>query len=81
MGRNTGVELTLREASHFDIEELYLATKIFSDKNLIGEGKFGPVYKGWLNDGMLVAIKKRAGVPSQEFIEEVMITFLSYVVN
>ncbi|PSS18257.1 Proline-rich receptor-like protein kinase [Actinidia chinensis var. chinensis] len=71
VGRNTGVELTLREARRFDIEELYLATKSFSDKNLIGEGKFGPVYKGWLNDGMLVAIKKRAGAPSQEFIEEV----------
>ncbi|GFY85152.1 protein kinase superfamily protein [Actinidia rufa] len=71
VGRNTGVELTLREARRFDIEELYLATKSFSDKNLIGEGKFGPAYKGWLNDGMLVAIKKRAGAPSQEFIEEV----------
>ncbi|KAI7987648.1 Serine/threonine-protein kinase CDG1 [Camellia lanceoleosa] len=53
------------------MEELSLATKDFSDKSLIGEGKFGPVYKGKLNDRMLVAIKKRAGTPSQEFVEEV----------
>jgi len=48
-----------------------LATKNFGDRSLIGEGKFGEVYKGLLNDGMLVAIKKRAAAHSQEFIEEV----------
>ncbi|KAI8019803.1 LRR receptor kinase SERK2 [Camellia lanceoleosa] len=56
------------------MEELSLATKDFSDKSLIGEGKFGPVYKGMLNDGMLVAIKKRAGTPSQEFVEELLVS-------
>ncbi|KAJ8773092.1 hypothetical protein K2173_028269 [Erythroxylum novogranatense] len=70
-GRHVGVELSLQEARRFDIEELSLATKNFSDKNLIGIGKFGEVYKGLLNDGMLVAIKKRSGVPSQEFVNEV----------
>ncbi|KAI8533336.1 hypothetical protein RHMOL_Rhmol10G0000900 [Rhododendron molle] len=70
VGRSVGVELSLREARHFEMEELALATKSFSDRSLIGEGKFGAVYKGLLNDGMLVAIKKRAAAPSQEFIEE-----------
>lgn len=60
------------------MEELSVATKNFSDINLIGEGKFGEVYKGLLNDGMFVAIKKRPGAPSQEFIDEVIITFLLY---
>ncbi|KAL6960356.1 hypothetical protein U1Q18_038121 [Sarracenia purpurea var. burkii] len=69
--RPVGAQLTLREARRFEMEELSSATKSFSEKNLIGEGKFGEVYKGWLNDGMLVAIKKRAAAPSQEFIEEV----------
>lgn len=55
------------------MEELSLATKNFSDQNLIGNGKFGAVYKGLLHDGMLVAIKKRPGPPSQEFINEVPI--------
>lgn len=57
------------------MEELSLATKNFSDKNLIGEGKFGDVYKGLLHDGMLVAIKKRPGAPTQEFIDEVFFKF------
>ncbi|XP_044501327.1 proline-rich receptor-like protein kinase PERK8 isoform X1 [Mangifera indica] len=70
-GRNVGIELPVREVRPFAIEELSQATKNFSDKNLIGEGKFGEVYKGLLQDGMLVAIKKRPGAPSREFIDEV----------
>lgn len=71
VGRNVAVELSARDIRRFEMEELSLATKNFSDKNLIGEGKFGEVYKGLLNDGMLVAIKKRSGAPSPEFIDEV----------
>ncbi|KAE8021240.1 hypothetical protein FH972_007148 [Carpinus fangiana] len=72
VGRHVGVELSLRETRRFEMEELSVATKHFSDKNLIGEGKFGEVYQGLLNDGMHVAIKKRPGAPSQEFIDEVL---------
>ncbi|KAM7512642.1 hypothetical protein LguiB_011517 [Lonicera macranthoides] len=68
--RATGYEMTVREARRFAMEELSLATKNFSDKSLIGEGKFGEVYKGLLHEGMLVAIKKRPGAPSQEFVDE-----------
>ncbi|KAF3621913.1 hypothetical protein CQW23_05614 [Capsicum baccatum] len=71
VGKNAGVELSLRDARRFHIEELSSATKGFSDKSLIGQGKFGEVYKGLLHDGMLVAIKRRSAVPSQEFIDEV----------
>ncbi|KAJ8566866.1 hypothetical protein K7X08_019074 [Anisodus acutangulus] len=71
VGKTAGVELTLRDARHFQIEELSSATKGFSGKSLIGQGKFGEVYKGLLHDGMLVAIKRRSAVPSQEFIDEV----------
>ncbi|XP_024017827.1 putative serine/threonine-protein kinase [Morus notabilis] len=70
-GRHAGVELLIRETRRFQMEELSHATKNFSDKNLIGQGKFGEVYKGLLHDGMLVAIKKRSGAPTQEFIDEV----------
>ncbi|KAE8694084.1 potassium transporter family protein [Hibiscus syriacus] len=69
-GRHIGVQLSMREARHFELMELSSATKNFSDRNLIGEGKFGEVYKGLLQDGLLVAIKKRPGVPTQEFIDE-----------
>ncbi|XP_077212324.1 putative leucine-rich repeat receptor-like protein kinase At5g49770 isoform X2 [Tasmannia lanceolata] len=80
-GLNVGTELSRRggaplspnqrEARHFVLEELSVATKNFSDVNLIGVGKFGEVYKGLLHDGMIVAIKKRPAAPSQEFIKEV----------
>ncbi|GKV40687.1 hypothetical protein SLEP1_g48296 [Rubroshorea leprosula] len=77
VGRHASVELSIPDARRFDMDELSLATKNFSDRNLIGEGKFGEVYKGLLQDGMLVAIKKRTGAPSQEFIDEVR--FLSSI--
>ncbi|KAL9331137.1 hypothetical protein ACSQ67_000747 [Phaseolus vulgaris] len=70
VGRHGAIELP-RDTRRFEMEELSLATKSFSEKNLIGEGKFGEVYKGLLQDGMLVAIKKRRGLASQEFVDEV----------
>lgn len=75
MGRHVGIELTLRDARRFEMAELVLATNDFSDKNLIGEGKFGEVYKGMLQDGMFVAIKKRQGAPSQDFVDEVIFIY------
>ncbi|CAN1126596.1 Probable serine/threonine-protein kinase PBL3 [Linum perenne] len=70
-GRHAGVELSIHEAKRFDMEELSLATKNFSHSNLIGLGKFGEVYKGLLDNGMLVAVKKRFGAPTQDFVDEV----------
>lgn len=42
----------------FKIQELEKATNNFSQKNFIGRGGFGLVYKGTLSDGSLVAVKK-----------------------
>ncbi|XP_010556328.1 PREDICTED: proline-rich receptor-like protein kinase PERK1 isoform X2 [Tarenaya hassleriana] len=69
--RNVAIELSLREARRFEMEELAQATKGFTSKSLIGIGKFGEVYKGLHQDGMLVAIKKRTRSPTQEFANEV----------
>ncbi|KAK9113302.1 hypothetical protein Syun_020099 [Stephania yunnanensis] len=76
-----GVELPLtgaaslpsqsREARSFTLPELALATNNFTHINSIGEGKFGEVYMGLLQDGMIVAIKKRANLPTEEFVVEV----------
>ncbi|KAL5993129.1 hypothetical protein ACLOJK_014051 [Asimina triloba] len=42
----------------FNIKELERATDNFSQRNLIGQGGFGIVYKGTLPDGTAVGVKK-----------------------
>ncbi|XP_051199610.1 probable receptor-like protein kinase At1g11050 isoform X2 [Lolium perenne] len=42
----------------FSIAELSKGTDGFADKNLIGRGGFGVVYRGVLADGSIVAVKK-----------------------
>ncbi|CAH8363641.1 unnamed protein product [Eruca vesicaria subsp. sativa] len=70
-GTNVAMELSMRESRRFEMEELAQATKSFTNKSLIGTGKFGEVYKGLLQDGVLVSIKKRTTLPTQEFVNEV----------
>ncbi|EOA33262.1 hypothetical protein CARUB_v10022206mg [Capsella rubella] len=58
----------------FDLQELEVATDIFSEKNRLGTGGFGPVYKGLMPNGEEIAVKKlsvnsRQG--SREFTNEV----------
>ncbi|PKA54808.1 Calmodulin-binding receptor-like cytoplasmic kinase 1 [Apostasia shenzhenica] len=59
-------------AWRFGIEELNLATKNFCDINLIGHGTFGEAYKGLLQDGTIVAIKRRKAPTNQYFTDEVL---------
>ncbi|OIT07655.1 PREDICTED: probable receptor-like protein kinase At1g11050 [Nicotiana attenuata] len=47
-----------KTAVWFKIQELEKATDNFSQKNFIGRGGFGVVYKGTLADGTVVAVKK-----------------------
>ncbi|KAL0909420.1 hypothetical protein M5K25_020290 [Dendrobium thyrsiflorum] len=42
----------------FSYAELRVATEDFNQSNLLGEGGFGPVYKGKLYDGRMVAVKQ-----------------------
>ncbi|CAL9778723.1 unnamed protein product [Musa acuminata subsp. burmannicoides] len=53
----------------FDFETLKVATNNFSDANKLGEGGFGPVYKGVLSDGQEVAVKRLARSSQQGFAE------------
>ncbi|CAL1399264.1 unnamed protein product [Linum trigynum] len=41
----------------FSLQEVKLATQNFSSANKVGEGGFGSVYKGRLQDGSVVAVK------------------------
>ncbi|KAK0598888.1 hypothetical protein LWI29_000346 [Acer saccharum] len=42
----------------YDLKTIAIATDNFSDKNKLGEGGFGPVYKGTLIDGQEIAVKR-----------------------
>ncbi|KAL2461538.1 Calmodulin-binding receptor-like cytoplasmic kinase 2 [Abeliophyllum distichum] len=45
-------------STKFTMEEIYKATRNFSPSFKIGQGGFGTVYKGQLEDGTLVAVKR-----------------------
>ncbi|KAL6629381.1 hypothetical protein ACP70R_029146 [Stipagrostis hirtigluma subsp. patula] len=74
-GGNTNTsELQTRAQYFFSLKEIESATKNFDPANKIGEGGFGPVYKGTLSDGTTVAVKKLSSKSSQgnrEFLNEI----------
>eukprot|EP01018_Ginkgo_biloba_P009511 Gb_17558 [translate_table: standard] len=51
-------EVSLGHLKRFSFKELHVATDHFSNKNILGRGGFGIVYKGCLQDGTLVAVKR-----------------------
>ncbi|CAL0330970.1 unnamed protein product [Lupinus luteus] len=60
----------------FTYEMVMEMTNAFSSENVIGEGGFGCVYKGWLLDGRAVAVKQLkagSGQGEREFQAEVEI--------
>ncbi|XVE87852.1 hypothetical protein DITRI_Ditri19aG0021500 [Diplodiscus trichospermus] len=60
----------------FDFNAVRVATDNFSDTNMLGQGGFGAVYKGKLEDGQEIAVKRLSGNSSQgqqEFKNEVLL--------
>uniref|UniRef100_A0A804NCD7 Receptor-like serine/threonine-protein kinase n=1 Tax=Zea mays TaxID=4577 RepID=A0A804NCD7_MAIZE len=60
----------------FDLGTIAAATDGFSINNKLGEGGFGPVYKGKLEDGMEIAVKTLSKTSAQgldEFKNEVLL--------
>ncbi|XP_049932899.1 protein NSP-INTERACTING KINASE 1-like isoform X2 [Nymphaea colorata] len=51
-------EVRLGNLKRFQFRELQVATGNFSSKNILGKGGFGIVYKGHLQDGSIVAVKR-----------------------
>ncbi|GLT29261.1 hypothetical protein SLA2020_041380 [Shorea laevis] len=51
-------EVHLGQLKRFSLRELQVATDNFGNKNILGRGGFGKVYKGRLADGSLVAVKR-----------------------
>lgn len=62
--------------SLYTYEEVMEITNGFMRENILGQGGFGAVYKGWLPDGRLVAVKQLkagSGQGEREFRAEVEI--------
>ncbi|XP_020523727.1 protein NSP-INTERACTING KINASE 1 isoform X2 [Amborella trichopoda] len=53
-----GEEICLGNLKRFSFRELQTATGNFNPKNILGKGGFGNVYKGYLSDGRVVAVKR-----------------------
>ncbi|WMV06626.1 hypothetical protein MTR67_000011 [Solanum verrucosum] len=66
----------LDELPIFKFEVLAMSTNQFHDNNKLGQGGFGPVYKGVLADGVEIAVKRLSTVSGQgmeEFMNEVLL--------
>ncbi|TYG96407.1 hypothetical protein ES288_A11G348100v1 [Gossypium darwinii] len=74
-----GIEL---QTTFFTLRQIKAATNDFHASNKIGEGGFGPVYKGTLAEGTMVAVKQlsaRSKQGNREFVTEIgMISALQH---
>lgn len=69
-------QMKLDELPLFDFEKLETATNCFHFNNMLGKGGFGPVYKGVMEDGQEIAVKrlsKASGQGIEEFMNEVVV--------
>ncbi|XP_078180582.1 G-type lectin S-receptor-like serine/threonine-protein kinase B120 [Carex rostrata] len=53
----------------FDFNQIAEATENFSSENKLGQGGFGPVYKGVVLDGLEVAVKRLSAQSCQGIVE------------
>ncbi|KAE9592865.1 putative protein kinase RLK-Pelle-DLSV family [Lupinus albus] len=78
----TDKELLDLKTGYFSLRQIKAATNNFDQANKIGEGGFGPVYKGVLPDGDVIAVKQLSSKSKQgnrEFVNEIgMISALQH---
>ncbi|XP_061984223.1 receptor-like serine/threonine-protein kinase SD1-7 [Populus nigra] len=58
-------EVTSQDLPLIRLDVINEATKQFSDENKLGQGGFGPVYRGTLEDGKEVAVKRLSRTSGQ----------------
>ncbi|KAG6647275.1 hypothetical protein CIPAW_07G067700 [Carya illinoinensis] len=77
MPDTTTHDMSTVESLRFDFGTITKATDNFSDENKFGEGGFGAVYKGILENGLEIAVKRLSMVSGQgrdkEFGNEVLL--------
>ncbi|XP_059623855.1 cysteine-rich receptor-like protein kinase 10 isoform X2 [Cornus florida] len=69
-------EIRSVESLQYDFNTVKAATNNFSDTNKLGQGGFGAVYKGRLQNGEELAVKRlsrNSGQGEQEFMNEVLL--------
>ncbi|WMV16217.1 hypothetical protein MTR67_009602 [Solanum verrucosum] len=69
-------DTSIAESLQYDFSAIRAATDNFSDANKLGQGGFGPVYKGKLQNGQEVAVKRLSADSGQgdlEFKNEVLL--------
>ncbi|KAE9611129.1 hypothetical protein Lal_00011990 [Lupinus albus] len=78
--QNTSIEdqnqMKLEELPIFDFERVAAATNNFHLANMLGKGGFGPVYKGVLENGQEIAVKRLSKASTQgleEFMNEIVV--------
>ncbi|RLN27808.1 putative receptor-like protein kinase [Panicum miliaceum] len=62
-------EMGSSESLLYDLGTLRAATDNFSEENKLGEGGFGPVYKGTLRNGQYIAVKRLSATSQQGQVE------------
>ncbi|KAL8249216.1 hypothetical protein R6Q59_006084 [Mikania micrantha] len=70
------MDISTVESLQYDFNSVKAATNNFSDENKLGRGGFGTVYKGTLEDGNQIAVKRLAwdsGQGDLEFKNEVLL--------
>nr|GEX32589.1 putative receptor-like protein kinase At4g00960 [Tanacetum cinerariifolium] len=70
------MDIVTAESFQYDFSTVQVATIDFSEDNKLGQGGFGAIYKGVLEDGQEIAVKRLAndsGQGDQEFKNEVVL--------
>ncbi|KAK4491703.1 hypothetical protein RD792_002469 [Penstemon davidsonii] len=74
--RDENEKVMIEELPLFTFGTLSRSTDKFHEHNLLGKGGFGPVYKGYLENGKVIAVKRlsvASGQGNEEFMNEVVV--------
>ncbi|XXG69295.1 hypothetical protein AAC387_Pa06g2202 [Persea americana] len=66
---NDEEEISSVESLQLDLDTIKVATNNFSDENKLGHGGFGAVYKGTLQNGQAIAVKRLSAASRQGVLE------------